>query len=432
MEIKFTKKVLTVSINAWRDNTGINTLINFFKNCRPNYVAQVYTRGALPDTEVCNNFFQIPESAVIKSLINRKILTGRVVENSHEQSDNNNLTDENKLYSRKNLRFSHLLSIFREIVWFFGKWKTEELNKFVDEFSPDILFIPIYPTVYMGRIQKYIIERTGKPVVSYIADDNYSYKAVGKNPLALIHRFILRPYVRYIIKASEQVLVIAPKQKEEYDRLFSIDSEVLTKGIDFSDKPYVEAPIHNPIKMVYTGKLIIGRWKSLAEIARAMGEINADGEKVTLDIYTTDSLSKEQEKLLNRNGSRVRGAVSLEEVRKIQENSDILIFVESLDKKYKNAARLSFSTKLTDYLSAGKCVFAVGARDIAPIDYLNRNECAVTACDYSEILPKLSELVSDSDKIIKYSKAAYDCALKNHSDEHCSSIFVSALNNALK
>jgi len=54
--------------------------------------------------------------------------------------------------------------------------------------------------------------------------------------------------------------------------------------------------------MVYTGKLIIGRWKSLAAIAESMGKINSDGNKVELDIYCTDILTDEQKYALNRNG----------------------------------------------------------------------------------------------------------------------------------
>ena len=56
------------------------------------------------------------------------------------------------------------------MVWKLGHWKTKALKTFVKNFDPDILFIPIYPAVYMGWIQKYIINLTGKPTVCYLAD----------------------------------------------------------------------------------------------------------------------------------------------------------------------------------------------------------------------------------------------------------------------
>ena len=412
-------KILVVSINAWRDNTGINTLIDFFKCWDSNKVAQIYTRSALPKTTVCNNFFRIPENAVMKSLLKRSIKTGSVVENEVELSneDKSALEGENKIYSYKKSKLTSILSLCREIVWKFGKWKTKELDEFIDNFDADVLFIPIYPTIYMGRIQKYVMKKTGKPVVSYLADDNYTFKSISKDPFSVIHRMFLRPYVKYIVKHSEKLLVIAPKQKEEYDRIFKTDSAILTKGIDFSKIPYEEKPLNNPIKMVYTGKLIIGRWLSLAKIAETLGDINKDGTKVELDIYTTDVLTAEQEKALNRNGCLVKGSLNLDEVQKVQKGADILVFVESLEEKFKYTARLSFSTKITDYLKSGKCIFAVGDKDIAPIDYFNRYDSAVTATSYDEIGEKLKMLVADVDLISKYSKKSYDCGKEHHNIE---------------
>lgn len=414
MEKKTLPKVLVVSTNAWKDNTGINTLIEFFKCWNPDRIAQIYTKSTLPKTTVCNKFFSISENAVMRSVINRSITTGREVynENVNSITDNPSAEEEQKIYSSYKGKVRELLSFCREIVWKFGKWKTAELDRFIDKFDADVLFIPIYPTIYMGRIQKYIISRTRKPVVSYLADDNYTYKSVHKDPISLIHRHILRKYVKYIVAHSAKLMVIAPKQKEEYDRIFGVDSIVMTKGIDF--EPFESYQVGNPIKMVYTGKLIIGRWKSLAAIAEAFESINRDGIKIVLEIYTTDSLTDEQNRLLNRNGCSVKGALTLEQVKAVQKEANILVFVESLEKKFRNTARLSFSTKITDYLRSGKCIFAIGDKDIAPIDYFRRYDSAVTATSYEQISEKVTELVNTPDLVLEYAKKAYDCGVEHH------------------
>lgn len=430
MEKKTLPKVLVVSTNAWRDNTGINTLIEFFKCWHPDRIAQIYTKSTLPKTTVCNKFFSISENAVMRSVINRSIMTGREVynENVNSITDNPFAEEEQKIYSSYKGKVRELLSFCREIVWKFGKWKNAELDHFIDEFDADVLFIPIYPTIYMGRIQKYIINRTQKPVVSYLADDNYTYKSVHKNPISLMNRYILRKYVRYIVKHSTKLMVIAPKQKEEYDRIFDVDSVVMTKGIDF--EPFEPYKIGNPIKMVYTGKLIIGRWNSLAAIAEAFERINQNGIKIVLDIYTTDSLTDEQNKLLNRNGCSVKGALTLKQVKMVQKEADILVFVESLEKKFRDTARLSFSTKITDYLRSGKCIFAIGDKNIAPIDYFNRYDSAVTATSYEQILEKLIELVEDPGVVSQYAKKAYDCGVEHHERGRMDSILIHTIEQA--
>lgn len=427
MSVLATPKVLVVGINPWIDNTGINTLINFFDGWDKASIAHIYTRAKLPNTHMCDKFFRISEPKVMKSLLKRSIKTGEEVFNSNEEAVE--ASRENQIYNKKH---SSLMSLAREFVWLLGKWKTKELDKFLDEYDADVLFFPVYSNVYMNRLQNYIRKRTNKPVVLYVSDDNYSYKSISKTPISLFTRFWLRSQEKKLFKNANKIMVIAPKQKEEYDRLFNTNSVILTKGIDFSVIPYEEKPLNKPIKMVYTGKLIIGRWLSLAKIAEALGEINKGETKVELDIYTTDTLTEEQKTKLNRNGCAVKGALTLDEVQEVQKQADILVFVESLEKKFRYTARLSFSTKITDYLKSGKCIFAVGDKDIAPIDYFNRYDSAVTATSYDEIGEKLKELISNENRIIEYSKKAYDCGKEHHNAELMNKTLVDTITQAAK
>ena len=135
---------------------------------------------------------------------------------------------------------------------------------------------------------------------------------------------------------------------------------------------------------------------------------------MVLDIYTTDVLTEEQKLALNRNGCTVRGALALDQVQQVQKEADVLVFVESLEKKFRYTARLSFSTKITDYLKSGKCIFAVGDRQIAPIDYFNRFDSAITATSYGEIGEKLALLADDTALIAHYSRKAFECGKMNH------------------
>ena len=426
MEREFSK-VLVVSTNAWRENTGSHTLISLFKVWDSKKLAQVYTRSALPDTTVCDRFFQISENLVLKSIFNRKIKTGKEINAAYipNKEDVSAEKSEAKLYRRNN---SLILRMAREFVWKLGGWKTKELENFLRAYDPEVLFLPVYPTIYMGWIQKHILKKTKRPAVCYLTDDNYTYKVCGGNPVKYIHRFFLRKIVRQIVADCDKMFVIAPKQKEEYDKIFGVESVVLTKGIDFSESRYIEKPLHTPIRMVYTGKLMIGRWRSLAAIGKAVEKINREGVKITLDIYTADRITKKQQTALTANGLRIAGAVSLKEVVEIQGKSDVLVFVESLDKRHKNAARLSFSTKLTDYLKSGKCIFAVGDRNIAPIEYLEREDAAIVAGSYDEIGVKLQEIFNAQGRIIAYGKKAFECGKRNHDVNRINSILMETIN----
>lgn len=433
MEEKKLPKVLSISLSTWRSDSGIHTQTDLFKFYDPERVAQIYTKSDLPDTPVCSSFFRISENEIIKSVYKRNPVGCRVENGALADLNTQKAIDaEKSLYTKAHKKKSWLMTLAREAVWFLGKWKTKALEDFIKEENPDVYFVPIYPVAYMGRIQRYIIKKFPKPYVCYLADDNYSYKPCGHNPLAYLHRFILRKTVKMLAVNCTEMFTITSTEAEETDRLFGTHSTVLTKGINYQNREYAEKPLSSPIKMVYTGNLLIGRANSLAEISRAMAGINKNGKKIVFDIYSATVLEERLTELLNSNGCRFRGAVPKCEVDAIQQSADIVVFAESLEKKHRFDARLSFSTKLTDYFKNGKCIFAIGDKNIAPIIYLRDNDCAIIANEYDEIGGKLTELVENPAIISEYAKKAFDTGKRNHNEEDVKRVFVEAFINADK
>lgn len=426
-------KVLVISLNEWRSESGISTLTDIFRFWNKDQLAQLYTKTSLPNTPICDSFFQISENAIIKSVFNRRPV-GKRVENTREynEAEAKAVEAEKNLYLHARKKHSWLMTIARECVWKLGCWKTKALDNFIQEEAPDMYFVPIYPVAYMGWIQLYILKKFPKPYVCYLADDNYSYKACGHNPLAYVHRFILRGPVNKLASNCNEMFTITETEGRETDREFGTHSVVLTKSIDYKEIKYHEQPICKPIKMVYTGKLVIGRASSLVAISKAFAEINKDSTLIEMDIYSQDQVDEESMRVLDSNGCHFKGSVSREKIVDVQKNADIVVFVESLEKKYRNAARLSFSTKLTDYFKSGKCIFAIGASDIAPIEYLRDNDAAIISTSYEEILPNLKMLVEDTDRILAYGKKSFETGKRNHSVEHIRKTFLSTMMKASK
>lgn len=433
MEQEKLPKVLSISLSTWRSDSGIHTQTDLFKYYDPERVAQIYTKSDLPDTPVCNSFFRISENEVIRSVYTRKAVGCRVENGASADSNTQKAIEaEQALYTKAHKKKSWLMTLARELVWSLGKWKTKALDDFILEENPDVYFVPIYPVAYMGWIQLYIIKKFPKPYVCYLADDNYTYKPCGRNPLAYLHRFILRKTVKKLAVHCSEMFTITKTEAEETDRCFGTHSVVLTKGINFEGKEYEKKEPSSPVRMVYTGNLLIGRANSLAEISKAMAKINKDGEKVVFDIYSTTVLDEKTMRYLNANGCHFKGAVPKSEVDAIQQSADIVVFAESLEKNHRLDARLSFSTKLTDYLKNGKCIFAIGDKTIAPIIYLRDNDCAVIANEYDEIENRLTELIGNPTMITEYAKKAFDTGKKNHNEEDIRKVFVDTFINAYK
>ena len=405
-------KVLVVAINAWRKDAAAHTLMNIFSCWDPEKLAVVYTRADLPNTEVASRYFQISENDVLKSVFKPWSKVGREVVNTPVVNDSG-VKEERERYAKGSRKRSHLMSVCREMVWALGHWKSKALKEFVSDFNPDVIFCPVYPTAFMGKIQRYTKKLTGKPIVCYLADDNYSYD-MCKGFWAYIHRFMLRKQVKYLATHCKEIFVIVEKEKEETDRLFGTDSVILTKGLDFSKIVYLPHAVNKPLKFVYTGKLIIGRDKTLALVADLLNKLNGEETKATLEIYSPDTVDDDTMARLNNGCSKHCGFIPREKVGEVQQNADVVIFAEALEGKDSQAARLSFSTKITDYLSNSKCVLAIGKEDIAPIDYFIRNDSAIVATDEKQLEEKLRYILDNPQVIEEYGQKAFDCAKRNH------------------
>lgn len=420
IENKGLPKVLVCFVMPWNDNGSQHSLAEIFSRWDKDKLALVYARAELPNTQYCDRFFRINENAMVKSMFNRKVKTSSVVHNSDKaviDSEAQELEKEKKRYRNTSKRRNWFMVYARELVWKFGKWKTAELKKFIDDFDPDIVFIPLDSNMYMIRLYRFIAHYSKKPVVSYITDDIVTCNSLLTQPIDIFRKLYFVHNNGKIVRRSKKVFTMTPMAKAEVDKKFGVESSILTKPVDFSTLSFTEKQVGTPLKMVYTGVLSIGREKSLCEIAKVVARINKDGEKIRFEIYSSDTPRKGNKKVLNSKGVSFCGNISREAVKEVQKQADIVVFAESLSFRFKGLARLSFSTKLTDYFASSSCIFALGLEDIAPMEYLKSNDAALTVNRYEDIEEKLRLLCDNPELVREYGRKAFDCGRKNHNKD---------------
>ena len=421
-------RILVISVGAWNSKVG-STWPDLLKFYPKEYITNICIRDEIPDSDVASRYFSISENRVLKSIFNRKIKTGREVYAQISTDENQDLAAHNERYQkmRQKRRFSLLMA--RELAWKIGKWKTKELNDFIDSSNPDIILYSMSVYVHYSRVIRHAIKRTGARAIGYIWDDTFTYKQSDELGYK-IYRFFQRRALKKIAKLSDNFFAISDMTKKEADEFFGIDSVILTKPL--CREPKVDyTDFEMPVKAVYTGNLAIGRDKSLVRIVKAAKNINSNGVKIRFDIYTNTLLSDEIKKELNCDYSELHDAVPQKEVFEIQRNSDLMLFVEDIDGPDARVARLSFSTKITDYLSSGKCIFAVGYKETAPMQYFIKNDAAVIADNDKEIEEKLSMLVNNPELLVKYAENACDIGIKNHNEEKILNTFDSVIKSVL-
>ena len=405
-------KILFISMSPIQKGVSIgNTFLNVFEDFPDVQFFSVYTKNGYPDSSI-ERAFQITDKQLLKRLLHRTKTVGRTVP---ERDGQENAPAEDKMvtFARK----KRYIPMFwaQSLLWLPPYWKSEALHTFLDEVQPDLLFTILSDSVPLNKLIWHIQGYLQKPLVVYAWDNNYTLQLGLTSPLVFLNRCINRHYMRKTVQKAEQLYVISEIQKQDYEKAFGVSCKILTKSADFSGKPPVKSKYNSPLQLVFTGNIGTNRWKSLAIIAEALEQINQNGVRAQLRIYTATPLTAKMEKALKKGDSSfIMGSVPANEVPKIQEAADILVHVEALDLKNRLAVRQSFSTKLVDYFKAARPILAVGLREVASIDHLIRDDCALTGETVEEVRSALESVLENRGKLDELSKKAYACGKRNH------------------
>lgn len=407
-------KLLVVSAASWNTLVGSDTWAELLKNYNPEDIADIAFRDEYPDNSACNNYFVISEKRIIKSIFKRHTQTGYRVDSKEYIEDNIcNTAFHNNLYRNKEKRI-YIKRIIREIVWKLGKWKSKELDEFIDSFNPDVVLYFMDGYIHLNRVCRYVKKRAGAKSIGFFVDDTFTYKQSKKIGFK-IFRFFQRKSLHKLASDTDMFWAITEMTKEEADKEFGIDCRVVTKPI--SEKiEYKKYETKFPIKMLYTGKLNIGRDRTLKKLCEALKDINRDSIKFCIDVYTNTQVSERVLLGLQYEYLHIHTAVEQNYISELQKNADILLFLEDIDGDDALTARLSFSTKIVRYLSSSKCIFAIGNIKTAPMQYFKKNNSALIAESEEDIEKVLKMILEEPGIVEKMAYQAYLCGKNNHSE----------------
>lgn len=423
-------RILIVSNSPWRsDNSFGNSFSNIFEGIPDLEIANIYCKYGKPQTKAATRFFQITEKSILKSIL-KHTPSGQEVfqEDEAEAPADRDETAFNKIKRHKSIPMYWA----RAMIWKTGKWKSQALLDFLDDFKPDLLFIPVYYSHYLHDINRFILKRYGIPAVGYVSDDVYTLKQFSLSPFFWIDRLILRPKMKKVFSWCKTVYVISETQRREYAAIFGDKFKVLTKCASFADenKPAFKVP-EMPLKLVYAGNVSAGRGKILCALAESVRTLNDKENTFTLDIYTSTPLGDKVKDTLNGGGVALHPPVSYAKIREIQADADILVHAEAFDLKERLSVHQSFSTKIVDYIASNRCILAIGSDTCASIQYFIENDCAAVATAPSEISERLSELKDTPALLAEYAEKAWQSGKAHHERSVMQENLLADLKNAI-
>ena len=385
--------ILVITKSAWDDRIASgNTLSNFFEGWEDTSFYCLYSRSAMPNNKVCNEYFSISPLSIVKNIFKPSRIGKRFF------YDNDGYIEEDEKELKMIATAKQSKSIFQllyHLLYSTDLWKNESFKQFIDECNPDIVFCFGQTDPLTYKALRYVRQHTNAKIVSYYVDDLY------RNGISVFN-FIQNQknkYLKNISQMSDLCYAISQRMCNEYAILYGRHFKLLHKGCDISDaKKY----LNNPLKFVYAGNLFYHRDRILCALASAIARVNDGVPKAYLDIYSSTIVDNPILMKLNIEGaSTLHKARPFDEIKQILMEADVVLHVESFNDEQMKLVRLSFSTKITDCMQSGAMMMVIGPDTVASIDYATRIPGCIVVNDLDKLEETIKMIVNQHSLIIE-------------------------------
>lgn len=385
-------------------------------------IASIYCSPGCPDPNLVRRAFQITPSSMLASIAGKVSTSGMEIRPLDEFSNpavDESLVRRISIVLKKSTIGRMVGRNLEALLWWVGPWRSEELDKFLSETAPNLLFVPLYASAYMNRLVLHILSKTGVPLVAYVSDDVYSLRQFSLSPVFWIRRLGARRLIRRVTQVCDSLYVISNLQKEEYEKSLGVECRVLTKLADFSGTQ-PPAPLRSETDsgetiFTYAGNIGNGRWKTLRDIGRALTSASEPGNVGLLHIYTMTPVSRRMSRAFEGTRSiRVHSALPPDQLRRILDRSDVLVLAEPTDIRGRLSVRHSFSTKVVEYMQTGRPILLRAAVGQASGEYLSLNRAAMVSTTNDNLEQQVRELMTNIHLRSDLARAGWELGRQNH------------------
>jgi glycosyltransferase involved in cell wall biosynthesis len=246
------------------------------------------------------------------------------------------------------------------------------LRQWIERFRPDVVFT-FGGSATICRAAASLADELGVPTIPYFTDDWISY-LYARRPIKWALRKRLCHWVDRLLARAPVGLTICELMASEYSGRFGRRFVACMDSVDLErySPSEPDRETSDEVTLSYIGVMGPNRWQVLRMIGEQVYALRGGGARVRLHMYTMPAEARLYAgRLTLGNDVRIVGSLEYDDVPKTQSASDVLVHVESFRSGVDAArTRLSMSTKIPQYLAAGRPVLAVGPGDRASVRYL--------------------------------------------------------------
>lgn len=389
-------RVLIVGTIPYNKNTSSRAFDAYFHNWDKENIRQIFSNTKTPVKGHCESLYQITDQRLLKRILHRIEEVGVIFkyEELPIEWKDNDLEVGSSFISylyRLGSKDTPVKYLLRKWLWKEKFWNTKQFRNWLDEFQPECVFLAFSDDFFIPEIALFIANRFNIPIMSCIGDDYYFNNRLSFSPFYYIYRYMYKKLIRKVFFHKGSAIYIGDKIRDKYNKEFGLNGETVYLTSDIERHSFLPINKERP-KITYCGNIRLGRNTSLAEIGKALNEINSN---YVLEVYSSECNNEFIKVLKGKSGIDYKGAVPYREVMKIMHDSDIVIIVEGFEEKDVQITRYSLSTKAADAMATGGQIFVYGSIDCGVIEYMASTQCAVVCTERGKLKDALKHLIED-------------------------------------
>lgn len=286
------------------------------------------------------------------------------------------------------------------------------LKRQLREIQPDCVYA-LLGNYWLTRVTVDVCRDLNLPFYLHVTDD-YAGPLYANSPLRDWLAGASRLAFEEAVSESAGRAAISPVMAEEYQRRYGRPWDWFTTLIDPQEyQPLPRSGDTKALRLVYAGGLKLGRDQVLLRLADALQAFcKHSGASAVLDVFGAYvSTAATGQRLEDHPLVRMRGWADPSTLPTTFHQSDILVHVESPDPAIAAYTRWSFSTKLSQYMMAGRPILGVGPADLGSMEMIRRTRSGVTISDAElQTTDRLAEFLTDKAALHHYANQGREWA----------------------
>jgi len=394
--------------------TGI-TLRSIFRLLPAEKVMEIYRynpKDSVPDRFAFQSI-QIPPQTMPMNFLFRKLLG---YDNYYEsQSNTGKSYGSDVFFSWRSVIKAYIKALLEKSMIIADR----NFMQAVDQFEPQVIYT-LGASFYTHTWVLFLSKRYDCPIIMHYMDDwrHTAYKQDKR--LKRLHTALERQVAK-VEKRMYCGFTISEYMAEAYKAKYNHHYYPIMNTVDIFP---TQRQRHDYLNIVYAGGLHLNRYDTLLEVERVIGLF----PQMRLIVYTSTSNREKYERFFDSSITEFREAVAHDRIAEVYDNADILLHIESFDPEIIRFTRYSLSTKIPEYMAAGKPIVCFAPSEIAVFKYIVSSGSGIGVLNCDEMKEALIELQSEDSRRI-YAQNGLRTAKKNHSTEKMLEILEEVLKN---